>query len=1076
MANRSRQFLREIVDCVIVSMRKLEPRSQKTGNVTRVYVIPKRNRVPLVALLALAFCNAAPIEAVEFNPETPIGPTVKRWGWDIKGSQNQTSTTAKADLLYDDVPANLIRIPIWVNAHFSNGSVDTALYSNEITSIRNALTENPHVEVFASVKLQGGDTFLGPISEPHWVTQGTAEWNASTGSIFGNPAPRPNPVFYSQLVADFFDYMASQGIDIDYIGLNNETDGALGVPRYIDTVDRLNTELGSRGYDTTDLQFVAPDTFSPSTAENILNNIISTEGRPDTFDIVGSHQYPATSNHTSDHWQTFSGITGGKDMWHTELHMNPSSSGTGGSANDNITRMRRGMGIMFSANLNGADSFVWWGGGSNTTKISQTLRREIIKSTLGGHAVASPSFDEQDSDPDAPLYQAYRQGDLLTIWIAHPEFADQSSFPIEFADGFIATEGTLGVSGTYWQGGAAAGPFGDEITAANHGNLAFTVNANQQGFTINTLHENSISKVSVVMTGRLVWNQGSGNFDQGFARSNGFQGVGATSLDPYGYSGTESLFIGNGAFVTLDHTTNMSSGNAVKSIALGTDQASEVIANRNGFGVFTINDAVNLTIGDGTTQVGNVGDLIIGAGGFQGQLVWNSSGTLDVEGKLRIGDGGQGFLIQNSGTVIAGNTGGNNKFISIGLGDGSDGSSYTLNNGTLVLGGGLVAGELRELRIGSDAHGTFTLGDGSGDQSTAVIETRRHIQIGHDGGNGTLAINTDGRIEQITDSAPFIVGTGGGQGAVMQDGGTVTIEHQLRIGNGTGSIGSYTFRAGVLDVAWDNSGPVRVGENGGTGTLRIEGTADFSAGAEFFLGHTDNTGSTGRLEIAGSNASASIANLDNALGTNETISWEADALGVTPLVVVGNVGAALFVELQHPSEIAATVNAMGDGIALELDLSQILSPTTLTLIDNQSLEPIQGLFENPIVPNDLYEEGETILGTGFQGIVSISYVGGTGNDVVLTLTGFNADFNGDARVDGSDYLIWQRGNGNAGGSHQGDANGDGLVNSADLEIWRSQYGMLPASTAQTSIPEPSSAILIAFFICISTTSRPRRHY
>ena len=59
--------------------------------------------------------------------------------------------------------------------------------------------------------------------------------------------------------------MGSQGVSIDYVGLNNETDGALGVPRYIDTVDRLTTDLTNRGYDTTDIKFVAPDAFNPNT-------------------------------------------------------------------------------------------------------------------------------------------------------------------------------------------------------------------------------------------------------------------------------------------------------------------------------------------------------------------------------------------------------------------------------------------------------------------------------------------------------------------------------------------------------------------------------------------------------------------------------------------------------------------------------------------------------------------------------------------------------------------------------------------------------------------------------------------
>ena len=592
------------------------------------------------------------------------------------------------------------------------------------------------------------------------------------------------------------------------------------------------------------------------------------------------------------------------------------------------------------------------------------------------------------------------------------------------------------------------------------GSLSIAVDGDNQGFVIDTLHENSISQISVVMTGRLVWNQGSGNFDAGFARSDGFQGVGATGVDPFGFSGTESLFVGFGGNVTLDSTTNMSSGSRVKSIRLGTNQADGVIAGRNGIGILTVGDAISLTVGDGNTQVGEIGDFTVGDGA-QGLLTWNSSGTLNVEGKFRVGQGGGGFVNQNDGTIIAGNTGGSGKFVAVGNGAGSDGSFYNLNGGTLVLGGGLSGGQLRELRVGSAASAEFLVGDGVGTADTAVIETRRHIYIGHDGGTGTMTINHDGRIDQVTDGAPMIVGSGGGEGTVSQNGGTVTGEHHLQIGNGAGSNGLYTISAGALIVADDGSGQLRIADNGAIGTLRVEGTASVTAGAELYIGHTDDSGSVGLLEIIGSDASLSVGKLDNALNLDETIYWEADANGVTPLVVRGDVGLSLFVELQHPSEIAAISGGIGDGIALDLDLSAITTNVTLTLIDNQSAEPIQGLFEDPSANNELYEEGEIITGTGYDGIVSISYLGGTGNDVVLNLTQGSADFDLDGDVDGRDFLIWQIGNGAPGGSMQGDANGDGTVNQADLKIWQDQYGDLaaPAGVA-TGVPEPSGVVLM----------------
>ena len=581
----------------------------------------------------------------------------------------------------------------------------------------------------------------------------------------------------------------------------------------------------------------------------------------------------------------------------------------------------------------------------------------------------------------------------------------------------------------------------------------------------------------------LVWNVNSGAatpVTDGFATGNGSGGVGTFPASPWSTpyaTGRQELIIGYDGNATLTGTASRTIG----ALRIGTDQAAGVIAGRNGDGAFTASGSVTLSVSS-TSE--SSGDVIVGEGGFEGVVNWNSSGTLDVQGKLRIGHGGVGVLNQNGGVVSGGNSPGTLKYLGIGGNAGGDGT-YNLNAGTLKPGGGLTGAEDRQLIVGDvGAIGVLNLGDGSGMANSAVVETDDDVILGRGGGAGGMTIAADGKLLMSGNGAPLVVGADAGSvGMVIQSGGSVAIDGELQLGAGVGAVGKYTVSGGSTVSAADGAGALFVGRAGGEGTLRVEGTGSFRHRAEAFVGNVANSGAVGRLEIVGSQATVQFGQLENApggaTGVSETIFWQADAYGVAPLVIDGGgFLSADRVQLQDPAELAANVSSgatlSGDGIALELDLSAIVGSRTLTLVDNQTPEAITGFFEQG-ESSLLYAEGASILGTGYLGTVNISYAGGTGNDVVLTLTsGASADFNLDGVVDGSDFLAWQRGFGTASGATPqiGDANSDGAVDASDLSVWRDQFGV-PA-TEVAGVPEPSAVTLSIVATCWAGLSQRRR--
>jgi beta-glucanase (GH16 family) len=73
-----------------------------------------------------------------------------------------------------------------------------------------------------------------------------------------------------------------------------------------------------------------------------------------------------------------------------------------------------------------------------------------------------------------------------------------------------------------------------------------------------------------------------------------------------------------------------------------------------------------------------------------------------------------------------------------------------------------------------------------------------------------------------------------------------------------------------------------------------------------------------------------------------------------------------------------------------------------------------------------------------------------------------ADANGDGKVDGADFLTWQRKSGmvDPAGPADGDFNFDGAVNQKDYDVWKQQSGgTAPVKPASAAVPEPSAAVL-----------------
>ena len=352
----------------------------------------------------LAICISSSLAEIKIDPSKPVGAKVNYFGWDLKGWQDNGSTPERAKVLYSDVPANLVRIPIFARAHTEEGNVDANRYGKMLESLAQIRKINPEVKIFASLKLLKGDTF------PDWI--GSKE----SGQIFDATVKKPDPAKYAQLLAGYIGWLREQEIAIDFLGIGNETDGALSPDRYVDTVRLLRAELENKQFEETytDFRWIGSDSFGVPTTLKFMQEI-GRERAQDTVDIWGSHFYPDLSSGTIDDWEELAKKSDNKPIWHTELHVRNSED------DGNVTKIRDGLAIVFATNKEGVSGYLWWARAFEDKSLANLIRRQVTRTLLGGACVeTSGNYDAKDNRPSTVVQQATRVRNKVYLWICNP--------------------------------------------------------------------------------------------------------------------------------------------------------------------------------------------------------------------------------------------------------------------------------------------------------------------------------------------------------------------------------------------------------------------------------------------------------------------------------------------------------------------------------------------------------------------------------------------------------------------------------------------------------------------------------
>ena len=268
---------------------------------------------------------------ISIQPESPK-QLITGWGFDIKGTSGYNVTPAYAQTLFVTDRMNILRMPIWGDAadpaHPSPGVVVASYYADSLYAMTNARAANSNVLLFASKKLDGQNSF------PSWTKNGS-------GVIASQ---------YAIMLADYLQFMWTNGFAIDVLGIDNErqyNEGNITPSVYNDVIDALRPMAASRGFPLP-ARFIAPENYSPDTSW--LTTLID-DGWGTNLDIVGTHYYPANRPYSA--LKQLVGLGGSRPDWHSEVHWDNSF----GNVIDNA---EAALATVFDCTDNNFSGFVWW--------------------------------------------------------------------------------------------------------------------------------------------------------------------------------------------------------------------------------------------------------------------------------------------------------------------------------------------------------------------------------------------------------------------------------------------------------------------------------------------------------------------------------------------------------------------------------------------------------------------------------------------------------------------------------------------------------------------------------------------
>ena len=366
-----------------------------------------------VALVLPALVHAATGGDAVIYPDS-TGQLITGWGYDIKeGGKASGLTAAYARALFVTNRMNCLRLPIYGDAsnpaHPAPGAVVGSYYADTLYAMTNARAANSNILLFASKKLDGQSTFPG--------------WTKDSNGIVASQ--------YAIMLADYLQFMQTNGFTMDILGIDNERSGNEGnitASTFDLTIAYLIPEAARRGL-TIPRLLIGPENYGPDT--NWLTNLkANIWGNP--LGIIGTHYYP--QDRPLGKLRALVQLAEGLPVWNSEVHWRNLSS-----PSDVIDEAQQSIGGIFDCIDSGLSGYVWWAYGDGGTVQAQ-MQQALTTNLVNTRPVYMDDVDGPSASTQGQLItRAFASASRLVVWAINDNTNSYDNYGFRLMTGVITT-------------------------------------------------------------------------------------------------------------------------------------------------------------------------------------------------------------------------------------------------------------------------------------------------------------------------------------------------------------------------------------------------------------------------------------------------------------------------------------------------------------------------------------------------------------------------------------------------------------------------------------------------------------